>query len=636
MYGKARLLLRHRYLIVLIYIICRLKYVTVYGATIGLTVVNENALVRNDVTSYLKCVTDDVELSHSAFSREQDTGSGTRMSSMTMVGPISPEEWPGKRLSMFADAGLHRTGVFSCQAKDPDTNILTKVTAIKQGTSGEIWPEKFTQTVNRGDENVELVFKSFDPTIDVIWRFSGHVIGASNQKLKKTIRRVTSRDAGIYECYKPPEDSSADLNEYWPLDQGIMRLIVRECPHGKWDPPDCERDCSCVNGGACDHVTGECVCPPGFNGENCENGCGGNRFGDKCQFHCKEGGSNHGDDAEECSGRHFCLTDPYGCSCAAGFSGLECNNGCVNGKYGADCLQECHCKRPDLCNRFTGSCTMGCGRGWKGSSCQTPCEPGTWGENCINQCNCFNGEPCDGTDGQCTSGRCKPPFTGSSCQVDSIDECESNPCQHGGTCNDKVFAYECKCINGTEGVNCETDYDECLEEPCLHGGECTDTGPASFRCHCESGYEGDRCEIDSDDCQGHKCVNGECVDKLRTYECKCNAGYEGRYCGSQCKIGTFFHEDFTACQLCPKHHYQDKEGQNFCTPCVQGSKTNFEGSKSQSDCVHLAANGMSLVVVTGVLVGILVVVVAGIGGWYYWNQKSKTRLEHLGPGRMVW
>ena len=44
--------------------------------------------------------------------------------------------------------------------------------------------------------------------------------------------------------------------------------------------------------------------------------------------------------------------------------------GCAIGRYGADCKQECHCKRQDLCDRFTGSCALGCASGWRGPACQ--------------------------------------------------------------------------------------------------------------------------------------------------------------------------------------------------------------------------------------------------------------------------
>ena len=36
-----------------------------------------------------------------------------------------------------------------------------------------------------------------------------------------------------------------------------------------------------------------------------------------------------------------------------------------------------------------------------------------------------------------------------------IDECVSDPCQHLGTCYDRIEAYICECIRGFEGVHCE-------------------------------------------------------------------------------------------------------------------------------------------------------------------------------------
>ena len=36
-----------------------------------------------------------------------------------------------------------------------------------------------------------------------------------------------------------------------------------------------------------------------------------------------------------------------------------------------------------------------------------------------------------------------------------INECDSHPCMNGATCNDAVNAYNCTCVGGYEGVNCE-------------------------------------------------------------------------------------------------------------------------------------------------------------------------------------
>lgn len=37
------------------------------------------------------------------------------------------------------------------------------------------------------------------------------------------------------------------------------------------------------------------------------------------------------------------------------------------------------------------------------------------------------------------------------------DQCESNPCQHGGTCNDGMSSYTCWCATGFGGKNCEIE-----------------------------------------------------------------------------------------------------------------------------------------------------------------------------------
>ena len=36
-----------------------------------------------------------------------------------------------------------------------------------------------------------------------------------------------------------------------------------------------------------------------------------------------------------------------------------------------------------------------------------------------------------------------------------IDECESYPCQHSGTCTDAVAGYTCGCTAGWTGLHCE-------------------------------------------------------------------------------------------------------------------------------------------------------------------------------------
>lgn len=37
-----------------------------------------------------------------------------------------------------------------------------------------------------------------------------------------------------------------------------------------------------------------------------------------------------------------------------------------------------------------------------------------------------------------------------------VDDCRSNPCQHGGTCIDGHFSYTCRCNDYYKGANCQT------------------------------------------------------------------------------------------------------------------------------------------------------------------------------------
>ena len=36
-----------------------------------------------------------------------------------------------------------------------------------------------------------------------------------------------------------------------------------------------------------------------------------------------------------------------------------------------------------------------------------------------------------------------------------IDDCANSPCLNGGTCTDGVNSYQCTCIAGFNGANCE-------------------------------------------------------------------------------------------------------------------------------------------------------------------------------------
>ena len=77
-----------------------------------------------------------------------------------------------------------------------------------------------------------------------------------------------------------------------------------------------------------------------------------------------------------------------------------------------------------------------------------------------------------------------------------MDDCASNPCQPGSTCNDLVGHYICQCPLGYTGQHCEVNIDDCGTgpSPCDNGGTCVD-GIGSFTCECLVDFSGQACEM---------------------------------------------------------------------------------------------------------------------------------------------
>eukprot|EP00057_Strongylocentrotus_purpuratus_P008299 XP_011662773.1 PREDICTED: tyrosine-protein kinase receptor Tie-2-like [Strongylocentrotus purpuratus] len=393
----------------------------------------------------------DVGRSTLSTGRYSQTGDGGTVGAWSL-----PE---GRRLGghgMAVDlttSGTGGFGTFYCQGSQPGKDTTT-VVGVFLTSNPKIIPTdgRFTKTVSLGDVDVTLAMTLRSPadalTNQVQWRRNGQeVIEDMSGLASVTFRRpITETVAGVYECFYANERNQAR--------HGIVRLIVRGCPTGRWNPPRCTGVCdACYNGGMCDHVTGWCICPPGFTGEHCEQACGFNSFGVSCEFRC----SSSVDESVSCRGSQFCLPDPFGCTCNAGFKGLRCEADCDAGQYGAGCLQSCHCASGH-CDRFTGQCLgspSGCSRGWSGVNCQVPdvCPKGYFGAACLSKCYCDNGVACDKVSGKCPQKRCAPGFA----VYDDGQHCSG-------------------CRPGTFGIGCSHTC------PC-HADAChPETGECSGRC----------------------------------------------------------------------------------------------------------------------------------------------------------
>lgn len=69
------------------------------------------------------------------------------------------------------------------------------------------------------------------------------------------------------------------------------------------------------------------------------------------------------------------------------------------------------------------------------------------------------------------------------------------------------FSYNCSCVTGFTGLNCEQNIDDCLLNPCRQFEQCVD-GINSFQCVCPHGFTGQLCNISIDYCSGQPCFNG--------------------------------------------------------------------------------------------------------------------------------
>ncbi|XP_041477474.1 uncharacterized protein LOC121425476 [Lytechinus variegatus] len=291
----------------------------------------------------------------------------------------------------------------------------------------------------------------------------GDVIFPSLHDTVHGIASAREEDEGTYVAIIYDSNNSQRFVQF---NGSAIRLIVPDCPEGRWGPPTCLGTCNpCFNGGICHYLSGSCICPPGFTGDSCLTACGEGRFGSDCEITC-------GIDQElsmPCAGSQICRPDPYGCNCMSGYTGKYCNQTCSAGLYGVDCLQICHCSEGNPCNIVSGECPGECENGWTGPSCQVPeiCPEGFYGEDCSKVCHCLNASCdlqtgfCFRSNGVCASGYMTDPMRGTYCDiyVGCFDSCSKTcHCSEGAPdCNSVTGScYSGKCSPAWGGPACQT------------------------------------------------------------------------------------------------------------------------------------------------------------------------------------
>ncbi|XP_074254833.1 sushi, nidogen and EGF-like domain-containing protein 1 isoform X2 [Saimiri boliviensis] len=323
-------------------------------------------------------------------------------------------------------------------------------------------------------------------------------------------------------------------------------------------PSPCDSD-PCFNGGSCDARDDSytCECPRGFHGKHCEKARPHLCSSGPCRNGgtCKEAGSEyHCSCPYRFTGRHCEIGKPD--SCASG----PCHNGgtCFHyiGKYKCDCppgFSGRHCEiAPSPC--FRSPCMNGGTCEDRGADFFCHCQAGYMGRRCQAEVDCgppeevkhatlrFDGTrlgavalyACDRGYSLSAPSRirvCQPQGVWSEPpQCLEIDECRSQPCLHGGSCQDRVAGYRCLCSAGYDGAHCELERDECRAQPCRNGGSCRNL-PGAFVCQCPAGFTGVRCETEVDACDSSPCQHGgRCESGGGAYLCVCPEGFFGYHC----------------------------------------------------------------------------------------------------------
>uniref|UniRef100_A0A8C0PAW9 Protein crumbs homolog 1 n=1 Tax=Canis lupus familiaris TaxID=9615 RepID=A0A8C0PAW9_CANLF len=290
----------------------------------------------------------------------------------------------------------------------------------------------------------------------------------------------------------------------------------------------CQGNATCVNN------PGErsflCKCPPGFSGTTCETAivyCGINP--------CQHGG--------------ICHQDPVHpiCVCPDGYFGRFCEND----------LDECAsspCHNGAMCQDGINGYSCFCVPGYQGRLCDLEVDECV-SDPCKNEATCLN------EIGRyiCICPRDYSGYTGAQCET-HINECNGNPCQSGGTCielspekpyghlaqlpssfsDPEASGYVCICPPGLTGIHCEEDIDECSSNPCQNGGTCENlSGHYTCRCpfdnHSGTFYGGKNCSDVLLGCTRHQCLNnGMCIPHFQNgqhgFSCLCPSGYTGPLC----------------------------------------------------------------------------------------------------------
>ncbi|KAJ8725267.1 hypothetical protein PYW07_016225 [Mythimna separata] len=185
------------------------------------------------------------------------------------------------------------------------------------------------------------------------------------------------------------------------------------------------------------------------------------------------------------------------------------------------------------------------------------------------------------------------------------DECESHPCEHGGTCLNLVNGYHCLCPSNWEGRDCDVDVNECrnfagTDLGCQNGATCINR-PGSYECLCKSGWFGLHCTRKAKDCSGgdfEMCGHGTCVQVTsgEGVQCICHQGWTTNGTGGvACLTDINECESYQGprCSVNPKVDCINLPGSFRCGQCPSGYEGDGYTCYDIDECTTIANGGCS-------------------------------------------
>ncbi|XP_066540896.1 protein jagged-1b isoform X2 [Hoplias malabaricus] len=269
--------------------------------------------------------------------------------------------------------------------------------------------------------------------------------------------------------------------------------------------------------------------------------CHTNYYGPLCNKFCRSRDDFFGHFDCDAAGSKVCKDGWTGPECRQ----AVCRQGCNLARASCSLPGECECHygwKGDLCDECEtfpgcdhGTCTEPwkcvCDTNWGGLLCDKDLNYCGNHQPCKNSGTCINTEP---NEYQCV---CMDGFLGRNCDVVE-HACLSLPCVNGATCVEDQAGFSCVCADGWTGPTC-ADVLKCDSAPCGPGATCRET-PQGFQCLCPPGWTGKTCQIDMNECETDICVHARsCRNLIGGYLCDCLPGWVGPNCdtrNSSCQI----------------------------------------------------------------------------------------------------